>query len=155
MFLEERSPLQVRVRSKKSELFFLRKIDALKISTSYPNIWRRINKKSVYNFKQIKKNIKKIVEIYCSAKKVSEKSSEDNSVLNSVLADEFGLKKTGRWVRPKNYDFNNSALKSTYRNHYEKQNKSEEDLPIKPKNFFENKYGIDDDYFNDVNIKNY
>ena len=154
MFLEERSPLQVRVRSKKSELFFLRKIDALKISTSYPNIWRRINKKSVYNFKQIKKNIKKIVEIYCSAKKVSEKSSEDNSVLNSVLADEFGLKKTGRWVRPKNYDFNNSALKSTYRNHYEKQNKSEEDLPIKPKNFFENKYGIDDDYFNDVNIKN-
>ena len=45
-------------------------------------------------------------------------------------------------------------MKSTYRNHYEKQNKSEEDIPIKPKNFFENKYGIDDDYFNDVNIKN-
>ena len=150
MFLEERSPLQVRVRSKKSELFFLKKIDVLKISTSYPNIWRRINKKSVYNFKQIKKNIKKIVEIYCSVKKVGEKSSEDNSVLN----DEFGLKKSSVWVRPKNYDFNNSALKSTYRNNYEKQNKSEEELPIKPKKFFPKKYGIDDDYFNEVNIKN-
>ena len=56
MFLEERSPLQVRVRSKKSELFFLKKIDALKISNSYPNIWRRINKKSVYNFKELTKN---------------------------------------------------------------------------------------------------
>ena len=55
MFLEERSPLQVRVKSKKCELFFLKKIDALKISTSYPHIWKRINKKSVYNFKQIKK----------------------------------------------------------------------------------------------------
>ena len=32
MFLEERSPLRVRVRSKKCELFFLKKIDALKIS---------------------------------------------------------------------------------------------------------------------------
>jgi hypothetical protein len=56
IFLEERSPLQVRVRSKKCELFFLKKIDALKISTVYPNIWRRINKKSVYNFKQINDN---------------------------------------------------------------------------------------------------
>ena len=136
MFLEERSPLQERVRSKKSELFFLKKIDVLKISTSYPNIWRRINKKSVYNFKQIKKNIKKIVEIYCSFKKVSEKSSEDNSVLNSVINDEFGLNKTEGWVRPKNYDFNNSALKSTYRNNYSKPNKSKEDMPIKAKNFF-------------------
>ena len=150
MFLEERSPLQVRVRSKKSELFFLKKIDALKISTSYPNIWRRINKKSVYNFKQIKKNIKKIVEIYCSVKKVGEKSSEDNS----AIGDEFGLNKTGVWVRPKNYDFNNSALKSSFRNNYEKPNKSEEDLEIKPKKLFSQKYGIDDDYFNDINIKN-
>ena len=154
MFLEERSPLQVRVRSKKSELFFLKKIDALKISTSYPNIWRRINKKSVYNFKQIKKNIKKIVEIYCSVKKVGEKNSENNSVFNNVINDEFGLKKTGMWVSPKNYDFNNSALQSTNRHNYDKQNKSEEDMPIKHKNFFSEKYGINDDYFNDINIKN-
>ncbi len=35
---------------------------------------RRINKKSIYNFKQIQKCIIKIVEIYCSVKKVRTKS---------------------------------------------------------------------------------
>ena len=74
IFLEERSPLRLRVRSKKCELFFLKKIDAIKISNSHPNIWRRINKKSIYNFKQIQKCIIKIVEIYCSVKKVKTKS---------------------------------------------------------------------------------
>ncbi len=38
IFLEERSPLRLRVRSKKCELFFLKKIDAIKISNSHPNI---------------------------------------------------------------------------------------------------------------------
>ena len=70
MFLEQRSPLCVRVRSKKAELFFLKKIDAISISSSYQNIWRSINKKSVFNFKQIKKSIIKIVELYCSYNKV-------------------------------------------------------------------------------------
>ena len=70
MFLEQRSPLRVRVRSKKSELFFLKKIDAIKISSSYQNIWSRINKKSVFNFKQIKKSIIKIIELYCSFKSI-------------------------------------------------------------------------------------
>ena len=65
MFLEKRSPLRVRVRSKKTELFFLKKTDAVKISSIYQNIWTRINKKSVFNFEQIKKSIHKIVEIYC------------------------------------------------------------------------------------------
>ena len=69
--------------AKKCELFFLKKIDALKISTAYSNIWRRINKKSVYNFKQIKKNIRKIVEIYCSVKKVNEKKlNQVNQMMN-------------------------------------------------------------------------
>lgn len=68
MFLEQRSPLRIRVRTKKCELFFLKKIDAIKISTIHQNIWRRLNKKSIYNFEQIKKIIKRIVEIYCSIK---------------------------------------------------------------------------------------
>ena len=77
MFLEQRSPLCVRVRSKKAELFFLKKIDAISISSSYKNIWRRINKKSVFNFKQIKKTIFKIVELYCSYNKIK---SEENFI---------------------------------------------------------------------------
>ena len=150
MFLEERSPLRVRVRSKKCELFFLRKIDALKISASYPNIWRRINKKSVYNFKQIEKNIKKIVEIYCSVKKVNEKNSEGN-----MLGGEFELKKTGVWVHPNNIDLNNSALNTTYKKINDKQNKSEGEaqLRVKTKNLFFHNNEINDNYFNDSNIK--
>ena len=149
MFLEERSPLRLRVRSKKCELLFLKKIDALKISTAYPNIWRRINKKSVYNFKQIKKNIKKIVEIYCSVKKVDEKNNEE-----SESNEEFGMKKSEMWVRPKNFDLNNSALNTIKRHFIEKRNKSEKTLSIRSNNSFYKKYGLNEDYFDDAKIQN-
>ena len=149
MFLEERSPLQVRVRSKKCELFFLKKIDALKISSSYSNIWRRINKKSVYNFQQIKKNIRKIVEIYCSVKENNNEDKEEDDI-----DDEFGLKKCGIGEHNKNYDLNNSALNSS--NNYIKENKykSEEKIENKANYSFYKKYGLDDNYFNDSKIKN-
>ena len=80
---------------------------------------------------------------------LGEKSSEENSGLN----DEFGLKTEDRRVHPKNYDFNNSALKSTYRPYYDKRNKLEEEFKINTKKLFSQRYDIDNDYFNDVNIK--
>jgi hypothetical protein len=54
----------------------LKKIDAIKISTIHQNIWRRLNKKSIYNFEQIKKIIKRIVEIYCSIKTDSNETDQ-------------------------------------------------------------------------------
>ena len=148
MFLEERSPLRVRVRSKKSELFFLKKIDALKISTAYPNIWRRINKKSVYNFKQIKKNIKKIVEIYCSFKDVDKKTTEENSSYKG-----FFSKKSNIWIHPKNFDPNNSALYSNKNPFIVKRNKSQEIFRKKNKDIFSKILNINDNYFNEINAK--
>jgi len=65
MFLNKRSPLILRVKTKKAELFFLKKIDAVEISTSYPNIWKRVNKKSFHNLKEIKKIMKKIIKHFC------------------------------------------------------------------------------------------
>ena len=65
MFLNKRSPLSLRVRTKKAELFFLKKIDAIEISTSYPNIWKRVNKTSFHNLKQIKRIMKKIIKHFC------------------------------------------------------------------------------------------
>ena len=65
MFLNKRSPLTLRVKTKKAELFFLKKIDAIEISTSYPNIWKRVNRKSFHNLKQIKKIMKKIIKHFC------------------------------------------------------------------------------------------
>ena len=111
MFLEKRSPLRVRVKSKKAELFFLKKMDAIKISTSYPNIWRRINKRSVFNFEQIKKSINKIIEIYCSVKRLHSIDEEENS--NSGIYSELmkksklGKDKTEINMRPKKYELNN------------------------------------------------
>ena len=149
MFLEQRSPLRVRVRSKKSELFFLKKMDAVKISTSYPNIWRRINKKSVFNFEQIKKSIKKIVEIYCSVKKVNTNSEQELSDEN--YDKEFGIKESGIGLHPQNYDLNNSCLKSK-RNLALRKIQSLKDKEIKNYNKIFVNGNIDKDYF-EINIK--
>lgn len=59
MFLNEKSPLSLKVRSKVSELLVLRKMEAIEIYSIYPNIWDRINKKSIFNMEQIKKGLKK------------------------------------------------------------------------------------------------
>ena len=149
MFLEQRSPLRVRVRSKKSELFFLKKMDAVKISTSYPNIWRRINKKSVFNFEQIKKSIKKIVEIYCSVKKVNTNSEQELSEEN--YGQEFGIKESGIGLHPQNYDLNNSCLKSK-RNLALRKIQSLKNKEIKNYNKIFVNGNIDKDYF-EINIK--
>ena len=65
MFLNKRSPLRIRVKTKKAELFFLKKIDAIEISSSYPNIWQRANRASFHNLKQIKRIMNKIIIHFC------------------------------------------------------------------------------------------
>ena len=66
MFLNERSPLYVRVRSKKVELLLLRKLDAVSISTTYPKIWKKIIAKSLINTKKIKNLTLKMLVIFCN-----------------------------------------------------------------------------------------
>ena len=61
MFLNERSPLNAIIRTKSAELLMLRKIEAIEIYSLYPNIWKRINKISLYNMDQIYLKIKKYV----------------------------------------------------------------------------------------------
>ena len=63
MFLNQRSPLILKVKSKKAELFFLNKSDAINISTIYPQYWKRINKKSLFNMEQIKRCTNKLIKI--------------------------------------------------------------------------------------------
>ena len=66
MFLNERCPLIVKVRTRNAELLILRKMEAIKIYSIYTSIWKRINKKSLYNMEQIYLKIKKIVEDFSS-----------------------------------------------------------------------------------------
>ena len=65
MILNEKSPLTIKVSSKKAELFFLQKTEATEISNQYPNIWKRIVKKSLYNMREIKNIIRRKVIIFC------------------------------------------------------------------------------------------
>ena len=65
MFLNKPCPLSLRVKSKKVDLFLLRKKDATNIRKDYPNIWKRIDDKSMYNMKSIKALTKKVINGYC------------------------------------------------------------------------------------------
>ena len=85
MFLNKRSPLSLRVKTKKAELFFLRKIDAVEISTSYPNIWKRVNKKSYHNLKQIKKIMKKIIIHFCETYGIDFDFGSKNNISSEKL----------------------------------------------------------------------
>jgi len=66
MFLNERAFLTAKVKSKKAELFFLKKEEVIKIFSNFPNIWNRINKKSIYNMRQIKITVRKVLLNFCS-----------------------------------------------------------------------------------------
>ena len=61
MILNEKSPVAIKVKSKKAELFFLQKTEAIEISNRYSNIWKRIVNRSLHNMKQIKNLIRKKV----------------------------------------------------------------------------------------------
>jgi len=122
MFLEQRSPLRVRVRTKKAELFFLKKIEAVNISSSYQNIWRRINKKSVFNFEQIKKSILKIVEIYSSFRKIQHEVKEKSK----------NNKKRRKTMNSFNFEVDNTIFES-FREINVKRLNSQKNLTVKNK----------------------
>ncbi len=89
MFLNQRSPLNLRVKSKKVELFFLNKTDAIDISTSYPSIWKKINMKSLFNYEQIKRLMNKIIKIFNSSYGLKNYNPfselENKNTINSTL----------------------------------------------------------------------
>ena len=64
MLLNERSPINAKIRTKSAELLMLRKIEAIEIYSLYPNIWKRINKISLHNMEQIYLKIRKYVIKY-------------------------------------------------------------------------------------------
>ena len=70
MILNEKSPLTVKVKSKKAELFFLQKTEATEISNRYSNIWKRIVNRSLHNMKQIKYLIRKKVVLFIESNNI-------------------------------------------------------------------------------------
>ena len=115
MFLNERAPLRIKVKSKKAELFYFSKTDAIEISTFYPNIWKRIIQKSLFNMKQIKNLTKKIL-IYFSK-------------LNGIFINEEMCKDINTNT-PISIDNNIISLKAenTYKNLKSKNNEEESEI---------------------------
>ena len=86
MFLNKRSPLGVRVCTRKAELFYLKKADAISISMSFPSIWKKLITNSLFNMKQISSLIKKTLNyFYEHNKKILQKLiSQNESYFNNM-----------------------------------------------------------------------
>ena len=87
MILNEKSPVNIRVSSKKAELLFLQKTDATEISNVYPYIWKRIVNKSLYNMKQIKNITKRKIILYCELNNIYINSDLKKKVINNLKGD--------------------------------------------------------------------
>ena len=115
MFLNLRSPLSLRTKTKKAELFYLNKTAAVEISMSFPSIWKKINKRSLFNYEQIRRLVNKIIKIfnvtygisYNKMHSTNEFDIQNSSIYESI--DESELKSI-----PSNIDsnFDNESYKN-------------------------------------------
>ena len=83
MFLNKRSPLCVKVKSKYCDLFLLKKTEAVEISMDFPSIWRKIIKKSLFNMEQIERLINKALKFFYirnEGNNKNRKSNENNEI---------------------------------------------------------------------------
>ena len=82
MFLNKKSPLYVKVNSRKADLLLLRKLDAINISNRFPDIWKTIIKKPLENSKMISNLTIKMLTTFCN--------------LNGIKTKLFKKKKTNK-----------------------------------------------------------
>ena len=127
MFLNERCPLSVRIRTKTAELLILKKIEAIEIYSIYPNIWKRINKKSLYNMEQIYLKIRKtLIEVsnrYNKKKRKSTFFKKDKIIINKEKNNNNFLNKQRKQKKRNNKDDNvNNINKEKNNNNKEKEN---------------------------------
>ena len=76
MFLNIPNPLSLIVKSKRAELYVLRKKDAFNIKRDYQNIWKRLQKKSIHNIKSLKSLTLDIINRYCEMNGIIVKGKE-------------------------------------------------------------------------------
>ena len=92
MFLQKPSPFTLTVKSRLAELFLLRKHDAVVISETYPNIWKKIYTNSYHNLVSIKELIHKILTRYYNTYFYN----KDNKIINMSKLDATILSKLTR-----------------------------------------------------------
>jgi len=111
MFLNERSFLTVKVKSKNAELFFLKKEEVIKIFSNFPNIWNRINKKSIFNMRQIKNTVKRVLQNFCSMCGINlDLYNKDKNKRKSSLLKSINIKKNRKSTKERITKQNNLSI---------------------------------------------
>ncbi len=87
MFSNERSPLCAIVKSRKAELFYLNKKDAIEISKSYSLIWQKIQQKSIFNMKQIRRLMSRLEKIFYTTNGIYKKQEVTGSNISNSIDD--------------------------------------------------------------------
>jgi hypothetical protein len=82
MFLNKRSPLSVRVKSKTAQLFTMNKTDMVSISMNFPHIFEKISKRSAFNQKQLEILINKTKYLFYKNNKSQFINSNNDKVDN-------------------------------------------------------------------------
>ena len=111
MLLKKPAPLSLRVKSKYSQLFLLRKNDTMQISKAYPNVWKKIYNKSYHNMKSIKKWTQKIIINYCKnyGHKYNFEDNEEHEVVKNQdtnLLFKIGLLNSRKRKNPPKIPYN-------------------------------------------------
>ena len=70
ILMQRRSPFTLRAKTKVVDLYTVKKENVTQLFNQYPNVWRRINKKTMHNLKQIKNIMIKKIYNFCRIKGV-------------------------------------------------------------------------------------
>ena len=125
MFLNKRCPLRVKVKSRIAELFYLNKKDAIEISQSYSQIWKSINKKSLFNWQQIKRLMIKVAKIF------SKINNEEEEVNNIFLTTSTSLESQLKSIPSLSNLTVENELENENENENEKKDKNENEISKK------------------------
>ena len=136
MFLNKPSTFTIKVRSPKAELLFLKKIDAIEISSNYPNIWKRANKKSFRKFINLKKLVSRELVKFCDKNGIKYNKDTQKHIEN-FKSNHLKLKEKDGKKDNKNINiFKNFLFKN--KNKTDKKENTENKLNNKTVKFMEN-----------------
>ena len=155
MFLNERSPLNAKIRSKTAELLMLRKLEAIKIYSLYPNIWKRINKISLHNMDQIYLKIKKSVIKFSKIYDINLDSilhKNKNNKINKKITENDEIKEEKNSLKKNKIDFNLNKISEEKKENISDMNKIEIKKEINDINNDINKNNMNEININENNI---
>ena len=126
MFLNIPNPLSLKVKSKRVELYVLRKKDAFYIKKDYQNIWQRLNKKSIHNIKSLKSLTLDIINRYCEmngiiikeGKIIKSKASKHISSYNKTFknnAKQISSKFNSKTMATSKLDFDKNKMLANFK----------------------------------------